>query len=72
MTGEELKQRRLAMGLTREALAALLPLNLRTLQDQEQGANPVHPLMDRAMKHLESECAAFGAAVGPMLDKKRK
>lgn len=57
MTGEELKQRRQTLGLTREALATLLPLPLGTLKDQEQGATPVHSLMERALRDVERELA---------------
>ena len=57
MTPAELRERRKALNLTQEQMAALLPRPLKTLQGWEQG-RPIPPDFWRALRDLERELAA--------------
>lgn len=58
MTPETLRTRRDALGLSQPALAALLGVNEMTLSRWERGVRGIPPLLDRALRDLERECAA--------------
>lgn len=62
MTGEQLKKWReshrlpdTTRPLTRAQLSALSNLPVRTLQGFEQGARPMHALMERALRDMERQ-----------------
>ena len=54
----DLKAWREARGLSQARLAELLPVNLRTLQDWEQGRFEPPPFIWRALEHLAIELPA--------------
>jgi transcriptional regulator with XRE-family HTH domain len=56
MNGEELKQWRKVRGLTQLKMAHLLPVNIDTLQNLEQGrSKKIPPYLPRALRDLERE-----------------
>lgn len=60
MTGQELRERRAALGLTQEALARRIGVALNTIQRWELGTRRIaHPeLLDAALQLAERERAA--------------
>jgi DNA-binding transcriptional regulator YiaG len=56
MTGPELHQQRLALGLTMKALADRLPVHWRTLQKWENGQRHISPLAAKRLEEVFREC----------------
>lgn len=54
MTADEVKERRQALGLTQKDLAAQLGVDVTTVARWERGEIKLNPLLDLAMRHLET------------------
>lgn len=62
MTSAELRQRRLALGLTQRALADRLRVTVTTVSRWEIGASPIPPWLDVALRGIELASHTTSAA----------